>query len=93
MDKLLTILGIGYKQLSQKGQEALAASEVVLGSRRLLEVFALYPEYEKAKGKLRRIDSVDLERKVRKVRDLKLCVWCNDRVVWKVIPSVQTSIG
>ena len=59
MDKLLTILGIGYKQLSQKGQEALAASEVVLGSRRLLEVFALYPEYEKTKDKLKRIDSVD----------------------------------
>jgi precorrin-6Y C5,15-methyltransferase (decarboxylating) len=59
MDKLLTILGIGYKQLSQKGQEALEASEVVLGSRRLLEVFALYPEYEKTKDKLKRIDSVD----------------------------------
>ena len=37
MDKLLTILGIGYKPLSRKGQEALAASEAVLGSRRLLE--------------------------------------------------------
>ena len=55
----LTIVGIGYRPLIPRARRAIAAAEAILGSRRLCEVFAGYPQYAKAKGRLLRIDSVD----------------------------------
>ncbi len=55
----LTIVGIGYKPLDQKGREALASAEAILGSRRLCEVFARYAESAERKERLKRIDNVD----------------------------------
>lgn len=59
MDNRLTIVGIGQKPLDRKAGEAVASAEVILGSRRLVEVFASYPEYEGVREKVRRIDSVN----------------------------------
>lgn len=58
MNKRLTIVGIGQKPLNEKAREALASAESILGSRRLVEVFATYPECGAAQGKLKRIDNV-----------------------------------
>ena len=55
----LTIIGIGHKPLEQRAKEAIASARAILGSRRLCEVFARYGEFEKAKERLTRIDSVD----------------------------------
>jgi precorrin-6B C5,15-methyltransferase / cobalt-precorrin-6B C5,C15-methyltransferase len=55
----LTIVGIGYKPLDQKGREALASAEAILGSRRLCEVFEGYTEFAERRHLVRRIDSVD----------------------------------
>ncbi len=55
----LTILGIGYKPLDERGRAALASSEFILGSRRLVEVFGRYPEHEAFHEKIKRLDSVD----------------------------------
>lgn len=59
MDRRLTIIGIGFSPLSLRAREALISAEAVLGSRRLVEVFAAYPEYGETRDRLRRIDSVD----------------------------------
>jgi precorrin-6B C5,15-methyltransferase / cobalt-precorrin-6B C5,C15-methyltransferase len=59
MNKRLTIVGIGQRPLDDRAREAMASAELVLGSRRLVEVFASYPEYPESKGRMRRIDSVD----------------------------------
>lgn len=55
----LTIVGIGYKPLEPKARRAIATAGVILGSRRLCEVFAGYPQYAKARERVLRIDSVD----------------------------------
>jgi precorrin-6Y C5,15-methyltransferase (decarboxylating) len=59
MDRRLTIVGIGYKPLSERARTAMKSARAVLGSRRLVEVFASYPEYAEAQGRMKQIDSVD----------------------------------
>ncbi len=59
MNRRLTIVGIGYKPLGQREREAVASAEAVLGSRRLVEVFETYPEYDEIRSRMKRIDSVD----------------------------------
>lgn len=59
MDKRLTIVGIGQKPLDDRAREAVASAEFILGSRRLIEVFASYPEHGEAEGRTKRIDSVN----------------------------------
>jgi precorrin-6Y C5,15-methyltransferase (decarboxylating) len=54
----LFIVGIGYRPLVPKARRAIARAEAILGSRRLCEVFASYPQCAKAEGRLVRIDSV-----------------------------------
>jgi precorrin-6Y C5,15-methyltransferase (decarboxylating) len=59
MDNRLTIVGIGQKPLDRKARDAVTSAEVILGSRRLVEVFASYPEYEGVRERVKRIDSVN----------------------------------
>jgi precorrin-6B C5,15-methyltransferase / cobalt-precorrin-6B C5,C15-methyltransferase len=55
----LTVVGIGYKPLDERSRKALSSSQFVLGSRRLIEVFERYPEYEATREKVKLIDSID----------------------------------
>jgi precorrin-6B C5,15-methyltransferase / cobalt-precorrin-6B C5,C15-methyltransferase len=55
----LTVVGIGYKPLDERSRKALSSSEFILGSRRLIEVFERYPEYETTREKVKLIDSID----------------------------------
>jgi precorrin-6Y C5,15-methyltransferase (decarboxylating) len=55
----LTILGIGYKPIDERGRKALSSCQSILGSKRLVEVFERYPEHETFRNKVKRIDSVD----------------------------------
>lgn len=59
MDRRLTIVGIGYRPVDERARKALATAAAILGSRRLLEVFTTYPEYDEVRDRVKRIDSVD----------------------------------
>lgn len=55
----ITVIGIGYRPLDQRATEALLASDVVLASNRLMEVFPDYAEYPLVKDRLKVINNVD----------------------------------
>lgn len=55
----LTVVGIGYKPLGKKASDALARADIVLASRRLVEVFRSYEEFCDAEAKMHVINNVD----------------------------------
>jgi len=55
----LYVIGIGYKPLDNKARELLFASECVLASKRLFEVFAGYKEFKAVKDKVKVINSIE----------------------------------
>jgi precorrin-6B C5,15-methyltransferase / cobalt-precorrin-6B C5,C15-methyltransferase len=55
----LTVVGIGYKPLDERARLSLTAAAYVLGSKRLIEVFERYPEYEINREKVKLIDGVN----------------------------------
>ncbi len=55
----ITVIGIGYRPLDQRATEALLASDIVLASNRLMEVFPDYSEYPLVKDRLKVINNVD----------------------------------
>ncbi len=54
----LCIIGIGYKPLDKKAREIIYASEIILASGRLFEVFKGYEEFEKVQDKIKVINNV-----------------------------------
>lgn len=55
----LFVIGIGYKPLDKRAKEIIAASDVILASNRLFEVFKDYGEFEAGEEKVRVINNVD----------------------------------
>jgi len=55
----LYVIGIGYKALDNRAREIVLASEIILASNRLSEVFRGYEEYEAVKDKVKVINNVD----------------------------------
>ncbi|MDP2278214.1 MAG: precorrin-6y C5,15-methyltransferase (decarboxylating) subunit CbiE, partial [Nitrospirota bacterium] len=53
------VIGIGYKALDNRAREIVLASEIILASKRLFEVFKGYKEYEEVKDKIQVINNVD----------------------------------
>jgi precorrin-6Y C5,15-methyltransferase (decarboxylating) len=53
------VIGIGYKALDNTAREIVLASEIILASKRLFEVFKGYKEYEAVKDKIKVINNVD----------------------------------
>jgi len=53
------VIGIGYKALDNRAREIVLASEIILASKRLSEVFRGYEEYEAVKDKIKVINNVD----------------------------------
>ena len=53
------VIGIGYKALDNRAREIVLASEIILASKRLFEVFKGYEEYESVKDKIKVINNVD----------------------------------
>ncbi|HSW65104.1 MAG TPA: precorrin-6y C5,15-methyltransferase (decarboxylating) subunit CbiE [Dissulfurispiraceae bacterium] len=56
---IINVIGIGYRPLDDLATEALLASDVVLASNRLMEVFPDYSEYPLVKDRLKIINNVD----------------------------------
>ncbi|KAF0182794.1 MAG: precorrin-6Y C5 15-methyltransferase / precorrin-8W decarboxylase [Nitrospirae bacterium] len=56
---LINVIGIGYRPLDDHATEALLASDVVLASSRLMEVFPDYPEYPLVKDRMKVINNLD----------------------------------
>jgi precorrin-6Y C5,15-methyltransferase (decarboxylating) len=57
--KKLIVVGIGYKPLGKKASDALAGADIVLASRRLVEVFRKYEEFSAVEGKMRVINNIE----------------------------------
>ncbi|HXW68247.1 MAG TPA: precorrin-6y C5,15-methyltransferase (decarboxylating) subunit CbiE [Dissulfurispiraceae bacterium] len=55
----ITIIGIGYKPFDKKTREIVLCSDVVLASKRLLEVFKGYQEFETVKDKVLELNNID----------------------------------
>ncbi len=55
----INVIGIGCRPLNQRATEALLASDIVLASNRLMEVFPDYSEYPLVKDRLNVINNVD----------------------------------
>lgn len=53
------VIGIGYKALDNRTREIVLASEIILASKRLFEVFKGYKEYEEVKDKIKVINHVE----------------------------------
>lgn len=53
------IIGIGYKPFDNKAHEILLSSGVILASKRLIEVFEKYEEFDHVKDKVKEINNVD----------------------------------
>ncbi|MDI6801502.1 MAG: precorrin-6y C5,15-methyltransferase (decarboxylating) subunit CbiE [Thermodesulfovibrionales bacterium] len=58
MNKLY-VIGIGYKPLDKKAREIVLSAEIILASKRLLEVFEQYDEYKTVKDKILILNNVD----------------------------------
>lgn len=52
------MVGIGYRPLSERASATVRNAEVLLASKRLLEVFKRYAEYEAVKDRIKVIDKV-----------------------------------
>lgn len=57
--KKIYVIGIGYRPLDERSREALRASDAVLASNRLFDVFTRYGEYEAVREKVMVINKVD----------------------------------
>jgi precorrin-6Y C5,15-methyltransferase (decarboxylating) len=55
----LTIIGIGGRPLDMKALQAAMLARIIVGPRRLCEVFAGYAEVAEARGRIRQIDTPD----------------------------------
>jgi precorrin-6Y C5,15-methyltransferase (decarboxylating) len=55
----LTIIGIGGRPLDARARQAVMSAQVIVGPRRLCDVFAGYAEWQEARGKIRQIDTPD----------------------------------
>ena len=55
----LYVIGIGYKPYTSAISDIIAASDIILASGRLFDIFRQYAEYETAKEKIRVINNVD----------------------------------
>ncbi len=55
----IRVIGIGYRPFDKKAREALLASDSILASNRLFEVFRAYEEFEQVKGKVLVINKID----------------------------------
>jgi precorrin-6B C5,15-methyltransferase / cobalt-precorrin-6B C5,C15-methyltransferase len=55
----LFVIGIGYRPLDPQAQDILLKSALILASRRLLEIFGKYAEYEEVKDRIRVINNVE----------------------------------
>ncbi|MDH4232858.1 MAG: precorrin-6y C5,15-methyltransferase (decarboxylating) subunit CbiE, partial [Nitrospirota bacterium] len=55
----ISVIGIGYKPLEKKARETVLNSDIIVASKRLLEVFSHYDEHEKVKDRVRVINNVD----------------------------------
>ncbi len=53
------IIGIGYKPFDKKAHEAINRADVILASRRLLEVFERYDEFETVRDKVRVLSNIE----------------------------------
>jgi precorrin-6Y C5,15-methyltransferase (decarboxylating) len=48
----ITVIGIGFKPFDRKARDLISGSDVILASKRLLEVFKRYEEFEAVKNKV-----------------------------------------
>ena len=55
----ITIIGIGYKPFDKKTREIVLGSDVILASKRLLEVFQGYQEFEAVRDKVSELNNID----------------------------------
>ncbi|MFZ5997112.1 MAG: precorrin-6y C5,15-methyltransferase (decarboxylating) subunit CbiE [Nitrospirota bacterium] len=55
----LYVIGIGYKPLNEKARAIVLKADSILVSRRLLEVFMRYEEFDAARARIREINNVD----------------------------------
>ena len=55
----ITIIGIGYKPFDKKTREIVMGSDVILASKRLLEVFQGYDEYEVVRDKVSVLNNIN----------------------------------
>jgi precorrin-6Y C5,15-methyltransferase (decarboxylating) len=55
----LTIIGIGGRPLDVRARQAAMSAQVIVGPRRLCDVFAGYAEWPEARGKIRQIGTPD----------------------------------
>ncbi|TAN43315.1 MAG: precorrin-6y C5,15-methyltransferase (decarboxylating) subunit CbiE [Nitrospirae bacterium] len=53
------VIGIGYKPIDRSAEKVLAQAEVILASKRLLEVFERYDNYAAVSGRIKVINNVD----------------------------------
>jgi precorrin-6Y C5,15-methyltransferase (decarboxylating) len=55
----LTIIGIGVRPLDTRARQAAVSAQVIVGPRRLCDVFAGYAEWPEARGRIRQIATPD----------------------------------
>ena len=55
----LTIIGIGGRPLDTRARQAAISAQVIVGPRRLCDVFTGYAEWPEARGKIRQIGTPD----------------------------------
>ncbi len=55
----ITVIGIGYKPFDKKTREIVLSSDVILASKRLLEVFQGYDEFEAVRDKVSVLNNIN----------------------------------